>query len=237
MIVIESKRKKIEDVVKKYPGAVILDVTSKSTDPKFIQFSPFYPFWDIPVPGMKGFSGACVEGIWQGLKVFEREGTSTDTIRNYSMKNLKRTEKTHGKLLGHKYGNEILEYIEARKKIYIPTYNWVLENKLGALVNKLRELSSHGTVVLLDYETNGDVEDWRKPLSHASLIKAHIEALGDDEQASPVEYKKGMKVRHSKFGEGKVVSYNPETQRVVVDFEEGQKTLSTVFAKLEVVEQ
>lgn len=32
MIVVESKRKKIESLEKKYPGAVIIDVTSHATD-------------------------------------------------------------------------------------------------------------------------------------------------------------------------------------------------------------
>jgi hypothetical protein len=31
------------------------------------------------------------------------------------------------------------------------------------------------TVVLLDYETNSDIEDLTKPLSHASLVKRHLE--------------------------------------------------------------
>ena len=30
-------------------------------------------------------------------------------------------------------------------------------------------------LVLLDYETNEDVEDLSRPLSHASLIKHHLE--------------------------------------------------------------
>ena len=30
-------------------------------------------------------------------------------------------------------------------------------------------------VVLLDYETNGDVEDLSRPLSHAALVKCHLE--------------------------------------------------------------
>ena len=32
MIIIESKRKKLENILKKYPGALLVDVTSKATD-------------------------------------------------------------------------------------------------------------------------------------------------------------------------------------------------------------
>ena len=48
MIIIESKRKKLENILKKYPGAVIVDVTSKATD-GLVKLSPFYPHGDIPV--------------------------------------------------------------------------------------------------------------------------------------------------------------------------------------------
>ena len=41
MIIIESKRKKLENILKKYPGAVIVDVTSKATD-GLVKLSPFY---------------------------------------------------------------------------------------------------------------------------------------------------------------------------------------------------
>ena len=236
MIVVESKRKSLETLAKKYPGAIILDVTSNSTDREFVKFSPFYPHYGIPVPGSPALTGACVEGIWQGLKVFESEGISYDTLRNGTMKNIKRTVRTHGKCLGHKYGDKLLGYVDARKMIYVPTYNWVLQNRLGMLVRKLRELSSRGTVILLDYETNEDVENADKPLSHASLIKAYIEAQPERSQAASVEYSNGMKVRHPKFGEGKITFYDSETQRVKVAFAEGEKTLSTRIAKLEIIQ-
>ena len=175
MIVVESRRKKKETIARDYPGAVVIDVTSKSKDGDFVKFSPSYPHGGIPVPGMEGVSAACVEGIWQGLKVFECEGIGRETMANRTMKNIKRTVRTHGRCLGHKYGDSLIGYITARKLIYVPSYNWVLENRLQLLVGKLRRLSAMGTVVLLDYETNGDVENAARPLSHASLIKAYVE--------------------------------------------------------------
>ena len=72
MIIIESKRKKLENILKKYPGAVIVDVTSKATD-GLVKLSPFYPHGDIPVPFSQGYTATCVEAVWQGLKVFEDE--------------------------------------------------------------------------------------------------------------------------------------------------------------------
>ena len=70
MIVIESKRRKRENILKKYPDAVIADVTSQAID-GLVKLSPFYPHGGIPVPFSEGYTAMCVEGIWQGLKVFE----------------------------------------------------------------------------------------------------------------------------------------------------------------------
>ena len=65
MIIIESKRKKLENLLKKYPGAIIADVTSQAKD-GLVRLSPFYPHGDIPVPFCKRYTAACGEGIWQG---------------------------------------------------------------------------------------------------------------------------------------------------------------------------
>jgi hypothetical protein len=51
----------------------------------------------------------------------------------------------------------------------------VLDRKVADLVAELRELSSHRSVVLLDYTTNGDVADLSAPLSHAALIAQRIQ--------------------------------------------------------------
>ena len=72
MLTIESKRKKIENILKKYPEAIIADVTSNAKD-GLVKLSPFYPHGGIPVPFSEGITAECVEGIWQGLKVFENE--------------------------------------------------------------------------------------------------------------------------------------------------------------------
>lgn len=48
---------------------LIIDVTSKAQN-EFVKFSPFYPIGGIPVPFTDDIA-VSVEGIWQGLKVFE----------------------------------------------------------------------------------------------------------------------------------------------------------------------
>ena len=194
MIVIESKRKKPETILRRYPGAVIADVTSHSGD-DLVKLSPFYPHGGIPVPFSEGFTATCVEAVWQGLKVFEGADVDTSLFLNDTMKNLKRTVRRFGRPLGHRkgvYGKELLGYVEARKQIYLPTYKWVLENKVPRIIERLREASKTKTIVLLDYETNCDVDDPRKPLSHAFLVKAYAEGIypyGDKEPVNQDDLK------------------------------------------------
>ena len=180
MIIVESKRKKAATILKRYPDAILADVTSGAKD-GLVKLSPFYPHGGIPVPFSEGYTATCVEAVWQGLKVFEGSDVDVSLFQNDTMKGLKRTVRRFGKPLGHRKGvngEELLGYIEARKQIYIPTYKWVLENKVANIIERLRAASDCGkTIVLLDYDTNADVEDAKKPLSHASLIKAYAERI------------------------------------------------------------
>ena len=180
MIIIESKRKKAATILKMYPDAILADVTSGAKD-GLVKLSPFYPHGGIPVPFSEGYTATCVEAIWQGLKVFEGCDVDVSLFQNDTMKGLKRTVRRFGKPLGHRKGvngKELLGYIEARKQIYLPTYKWVLEHKVADIIDRLRVASDSGkTIVLLDYDTNADVEDAKKPLSHASLIKAYAEGI------------------------------------------------------------
>ena len=137
-------------------------------------------------------TATCVEAIWQGLKVFEGADVDVQMFQNDTMKNIKRTVRKYGKPLGHRKGvngKELLGYIEARKQIYIPTYQWMLENKVPTIIERLREASKTKTIILLDYDTNCDVDDPSKPLSHAFLIKAYVDGIYPYGEKSDTEAK------------------------------------------------
>jgi hypothetical protein len=177
MIYIESKHKKEETLQKLYPNAKIADVTSKATS-ELVKLSPFYPHGGIPVPFSNGKTAQSVEGIWQGLKVFQDTDIDLALFDNATMKNMKRTVRKYGKPLGHRKGvegKELLDYINARIEIYLPSYLWVLENKVQDIVEQLKIMSESQDMVLLDYETNCDVLNGNKPLSHAYLVKTYLE--------------------------------------------------------------
>lgn len=183
MIVIESKRKKPETLLREYPNAVFCDVTSKSAFLGLRQLSPFFPWGGIPVSFTPGVYAYCVEAVWQGLKVFENTDIDTNLFSNNTMEGLKRSTRVFGKVQGHRKGvggEVLLNYLEARKKIFIPTYKWMLEHKAFHTIECFRAFCQEKpnvTLVLLDYQTNCNIEDLTKPLSHAFLVKSYVEGL------------------------------------------------------------
>lgn len=232
-----------------YPDAVIIDVTSKSAD-EFIRLSPFYPHGGIPVPFSPKWEASCVEAVWQGLKVFEKAGVDTALFRNRTMKNLKRNSNKknkhkYGALLGHCKGvngrsDRLLDYNDARMQIYVPTYLWMLKNKGKPQVDKIRRMSKKKDVVLLDYNTNPNIYDTRRPLSHAALIKAYIEGnypkvrpLAEETVPEEVlsQFSIGLMVKHGRYGVGTITSI--QGGLVIVDFKKGSKTINLAAGTLE----
>ena len=181
MITIANKKRSLERIQKDYPGAYILDITSSSPYHYGQILSPFYPHRNIPIPGdSRDMKATCVEAIWQGLKVFEEADIDIQMFRNDTMKNIKRTVRKFGRPLGHRYGvysQTILDYADARRYIYIPSYKFVLDNvpEVHRIIEKIREKAKESDIVLLDYNLNPDNRDITRPLSHAELVKMYIE--------------------------------------------------------------
>lgn len=122
-------------------------------------------------------TATCVEAVWQGLKVFENSDIDVETFKNDTMKGLKRTVRRFGPIRGHRKGEKLLNYIEARKQIYIPTYEWVLKNvpAVKDFVSQIAKKAKEKDVVLLDYSTNTDINNTKSPVSHAGIVKEYIE--------------------------------------------------------------
>lgn len=181
MIFVENKKRKIERIEASHPGAVILDITSSSPHRYGQVLSPFFPHGNIPIPGdSRGLKAVSVEGIWQGLKVFEGADIDIQMFNNDTMKNIKRTVRRFGKPLGHRFGvysDRILNYADARRYIYIPSYKYVLDKvpEVQIIINRIKEKAKDTDIVLLDYNINPDNRDITKPLSHAELVKMYIE--------------------------------------------------------------
>ena len=114
--------------------------------------------------------------------MFENQGVDDVKFKTKAMKGLKRAPGgKRGAIKGHSRGvpaankgNELLDYLEARKQIYVPCYRWVLDNCLQQEVKELREMAKEKTLILLDYDVNENLLDLSSPLSHASLVKRAI---------------------------------------------------------------
>lgn len=164
-------------IQQRYGDVYIVDVTSRGADP-WVRFSPFYPHGGIPVPFSAGYVSWSVEGIWQGLKVFECMDVDLSKFSITTMKGLKRSTRQYGPILGHRAGvtgEQLLSYVEARRALYLPSYSWILTHQLGDLLAALARMEQEKPVVLLDYETNCDLENTARPLSQAGLVKAYLE--------------------------------------------------------------
>lgn len=194
MIYVANKKRKLERIQKEFPNAIIFDITSSASTSQGRKFSPLYPHGNIPIPGdSRGRTAACVESIWQGLKVFENAGIDTETFSNDTMQNIKRTVQRFGKPLGHQYGvfsKKILNYADARRYIYIPTYRYVLDNipSVHSLVMQLAERAKKEDIVLLDYNLDPNNRDLSKPLSHAELVKMYIEGRYPEKDEDFIPY-------------------------------------------------
>lgn len=180
MIYVENKKRKIEKIKEQYPNADILDITSTSSVRYAQVLSPFFPHGNIPIPFSPGYFSNCVEGIWQGLKVFESCGIDMESFSNNTMVGIKRTVRKYGPPRGHQKGinsNELLNYFDARMQIYLPSYKWVLDNvqEVHNVVMRIAERSKTHDIVFLDYNTNIEVRDTSSPISHAGLVKLYIE--------------------------------------------------------------
>lgn len=152
----------IRENLHKYKSAIIVDLTTKCKMNIFNTLSPYYPHGGIPIPNTPNICLNSVSEVWQKLCVNK-------------CGNLDNTE--HENLIFKKglYINEYWTYTEARRKIFIPLYCWMLENKAYNMVEYLREQSPLKRIVIIDNSINGNIDNVDKPLSSAFLLKAYIE--------------------------------------------------------------
>ena len=148
-------------------GSVVYDVSSYA-DPPYCRLSPMWVHGGIPVPGADGVSSDTVEGVWQGLKVIRGKTAS----RFFSGPGMKRG----GKPSGHLFGRKEIGVIEARRRIYVPTYEWVLENRIAPeLILGFINAACAGVVQHFhDVGDNGDPNDPDQPLAHAAVLVRYL---------------------------------------------------------------
>lgn len=163
------------------PKRYVLDVSRYGKD-GWNALSPMFDHGEgeekrpvIPVPGMPDRKSRTVEGIWQGLKVFAGPGVDQALVSGTELDMLEsgKPRKRKGVPLGHLYEGELLKgVVEARKRIYLPAYDWMVRYcpRAHAKYLELLELARAGNMVyVFDRDANGDLNA-NKPLAHASIL-------------------------------------------------------------------
>jgi len=169
-----------------YPWCIEVDVTSKGS---FKDLSPFYLgpiMWNDPITKS---TRVCLrfENLWQYSKVYkqhqqlgpdfdawQKNGFESNRAHRYPMG--KGAKPLYSLWMGQK-----LDYIEARKKLYIPQYaDLVIRTKSYALLYKW--VVEGKDIVLRDFDgynykgvgitLKEIVRNHRRPLGHAFVIKA-----------------------------------------------------------------
>jgi hypothetical protein len=174
---VRARRDGLARIRAELPGRAILDATAHAPSP-WCRLSGFYPHGGIPVPMSPGRSATSVEGIWQALTVFEREDVDPSRLQMGASDHLRRGGAPLGRVLGHRAGlegTEILPQAEARRRILLPAFRFVLEHRLDDVLRELDELREARDVVLIDVEDNADVDDVSRPLSYAALVAAFVQ--------------------------------------------------------------
>ena len=150
------------------PAGTLVNDVSSYADPPWCELSPLWAHGGIPVPGMPGVTSDSVEGIWQGLKVI-RGKTAPHLFRG-------RGQKRGGKPAGHLLGDRLVGIVEARRKIYQVSYEWMLENRIDPeLIEGIIERAFAGVQQLFhDLGDNGDINNANEPWAHASVLVQYL---------------------------------------------------------------
>jgi hypothetical protein len=165
----------LKKLIEYYPDACFYDTSYNAPRAKDFErveslssLSPFTRCGDIPVPGMDDVYSDSVEGVWQGLKIIKGKIDP----RYFKGKGRKRK----GKPSGHRLGDHSIPYVQARKKIYVPTYQYMLENTdaSGIVEILIEKALDHKTQFLFDVNINRNIENTDSPLAHSAVLVDYI---------------------------------------------------------------
>lgn len=143
----------------------IIDLTMMYQKNPFSILSPYYLHGGIPVPYTYNTYLNSVRDVWCALRTARGVNSSKTNPNDFKFR----------KGLN---ANDYWTYKEARKKILIPLYCWMLEEKAFNMVNYLRSIFQSQPIIIADFTINSDIENTDEALSFAYLLKSYIEGSG-----------------------------------------------------------
>ena len=176
MIHIVAKTDDFGIIKHKSPNAILIDF--KNNNGIIRRLNPYFPYKDIPVPNSGNFVAESIGAIWHGLKVFEKRDIDRKLMMNYLTNKNMCSQKYYVQYLGHRYGVnglDLLSITDARRRILIPTYKWMLDYKAQDIIQELRKINEQHDIVFLEYFANSSIQDYSNSISYVSLIKAYVE--------------------------------------------------------------
>eukprot|EP01095_Lingulamoeba_sp_RSL-Kostka_P012761 TRINITY_DN5100_c0_g1_i1.p1 TRINITY_DN5100_c0_g1~~TRINITY_DN5100_c0_g1_i1.p1 ORF type:complete len:357 (-),score=117.82 TRINITY_DN5100_c0_g1_i1:162-1232(-) len=191
-IIIEYKRKNHESIKRIYGNYLMTyDITKGSTS-TFSYLSPSYPHKKILIPGTNNKYASSVEGLYEGLKIFENDGIKIKCLINRKSQITKRyeTEET-GKFIGWRLGIDadedceiITEEVLARYHLYVKPYLNILKNdpqaqeEINNIKESMKRFPSFKFVLLINNKDfTYDWKDCSAPINHASIIRDYIKGI------------------------------------------------------------
>ena len=94
-----------------------------------------------------------------------------------------RSKRKYGEIAGYQVGSIIVtDYEHAMKQIFVPAYEWVLENNLVSEMEQLANYIKTGQRIALVDSTDG------KSFTHATIIRDHLMSKSDTVTATGARY-------------------------------------------------
>lgn len=140
----------------------------------FTTLSFDYQHGGIPVPGMSGMYSESVTGTMEGLRLVSRRGYPGKVNFGYFVgPGRDRPLKTDQWCPGYSYRGRCIDLAEARRRILIPAYLWVLSNKAASALTKIKKASDSNDVWIHDGRVSADIQAAER-LSAAAVLVAHL---------------------------------------------------------------
>jgi hypothetical protein len=152
----------------------IIDIRIKS-DPPWNRLAPEYQHGQIPIPGISGMYAESVTGVMEGLKLVGPRGQPGKINTGYfagpgRLRAIKKDEW----LLGYNLEGRRIDLGEARRKILIPSYHWILWNRCHDLVANLRIMGQDQDLWIFDGISNQDLDEFQADLSVAFVLVSFL---------------------------------------------------------------
>jgi hypothetical protein len=140
----------------------------------FCMLSFDYQHGRIPVPGFAQMFSESVTGVLEGLRLVSRRGHPGKVNFGFFVgPGRERTLRPEQWCTGYSYRGRCIDLAEARRRILIPTYLWVLSHKAGTALSKVQKRSESNDVWLFDGHASCDIKAPER-LSAAAVLAAYL---------------------------------------------------------------